>query len=242
LNRSRSASVLHQSRRRASKLHLDLLPLEVPVLIARAKRANTATRSILDRNTGTCKRGCTAATATTPQPQRQSATHAIRKISSEIPRMAPKGTKHQPQLGPAAACRPVRTLRRPPTRAAPPQRHGRRRTAVARAAAAAQERQRAPDDTLRWQLLREPYPSAPPPCAHVPTSQHAQLSTEPAGGSQLPSLPPAAWGAAAPSSLQMSGEMAVTAFPPQSQLMHNPVEPQYVLSINHGYNHEFIGV
>eukprot|EP01043_Picozoa_sp_COSAG02_P033925 COSAG02_NODE_2342_length_9101_cov_78.830038_6_plen_96_part_00 len=58
-----------------------------------------------------------------------------------------------------------------------------------RAATATQERQRAPDDTLWWQLLREPYPSAPPPCAHVPTSQHAQLSTEPAGGSQLPSLP-----------------------------------------------------
>ena len=36
--------------------------------------------------------------------------------------------------------------------------------------------------------------------------------------------------------------LTVTAFTPQSQLMHNPVEPQYVLSINHGYNHEFIGV
>ena len=175
--------------------------------------------------------------------QKVSAKHSVRAVhESVIPKVAPKGTKHAAQLEPTTACRPARIRRGPPTRAAPPQRHRRRRMAAARAATTTQERQRAPDDTLRWQLLREPYPSAPPPCAHVPTSQHAQLSTEPAGGSQLPSLPPAARGAAAPSSLQMSGEMAVTAFPPQSQLMHNPVEPQYVLSINHGYNHEFIGV
>jgi hypothetical protein len=108
------------------------------------------------------------------------------------------------QLGPGAACRPIRTACGPPTRAAPPQRHGRRRMAAARAAAAAQERRRAPDDTLRWQLLREPYPSAPPPCARAPTSQHAQLSTEPVGGSQLPSPPPAARGAAPPASPQRS--------------------------------------
>ena len=58
-------------------------------------------------------------------------------------------------------------------------------------------------------------PKLPPhnPCARVPPSQHAQPSAEPVGGSQLPSPAPSGRGAAAPSSLQMSGEMTVTAFP-----------------------------
>ena len=114
-------------------------------------------------------------------------------------KVAPKGTKHQPQLGPAAACRPARTPcrpartpGRPPTRAAPPLRHGRHRMAAARPGAAAQERQRAPGATLRRQLPREPYPSTAPPCARVPSGQHAQLSAEPAHGSQLAPPPPLA--------------------------------------------------
>ena len=114
--------------------------------------------------------------------------------------MAPKGTKHPAQLKPAAACRPARTLRGPPTRAAPPQRHGRRRMAAARPAATARERRRAPDDTLRRQLPREPYPSTLPPCAHVPSDRHAQPSAEPADGSRLAPPPPPARGAAASSS------------------------------------------
>lgn len=117
------------------------------------------------------------------------------------PRTAPKGTKHQPQLRPAAACRPARLPCDPPTRAAPPQRHGRRRMTAARTAAAAQERRRAPDAMLRRQLSHEPYPSAPPPCARVPSGRHAQPSAEPADGSQLPPPPPPTRGAAAPSSL-----------------------------------------
>jgi hypothetical protein len=117
------------------------------------------------------------------------------------PGTAPKGTKHPAQLKPDAACRPARTLRGPPTRAAPPQRHGRRRMAAARPAAAAQERRRAPDDTLRRQLPREPYPSTLPPCAHVPSDRHAQPSAKPADGSQLAPPPQPARGAAAPSSL-----------------------------------------
>ena len=68
------------------------------------------------------------------------------------PKVAPKGTEHPAHLEPAAACRPARTPRRPPTRAAPPQRHGRRRMAAARLGAAAQERRRAPGATLRRQL------------------------------------------------------------------------------------------
>jgi hypothetical protein len=117
------------------------------------------------------------------------------------PGTAPKGTKHPAQLKPDAACRPARTLRGPPTRAAPPQRHGRRRMAAARPAAAAQERRRAPDDTLRRQLPREPYPRTRPPCAHVPSDRHAQPSAKPADGSQLAPPPQPARGAAAPSSL-----------------------------------------
>ena len=96
------------------------------------------------------------------------------------------------QLGPAAACLPARTFCGPRTRAAPPQRHGRRRTAAARTAAATQERRRAPDATLRRQLPREPYPSAPPTRARVPPRQHAQLPAEPAHGSQLAPPPPLA--------------------------------------------------
>ena len=117
------------------------------------------------------------------------------------PRTAPKGTKHQPQLRPAAACRPARLPCDPPTRAAPPQRHGRRRMTAARTAAAAQERRRAPDAMLRRQLSHEPYPSAPPPCARVPSGRHAQPSAESADGSQLAPAPPPTRGAAAPPSL-----------------------------------------
>ena len=108
------------------------------------------------------------------------------------PGTAPKGTKLPPQLGPAAVCSPVRTPDRPPTRAAPPQRHGRRRMAAARPAAATQERRRAADTTLRRQLPREPYPSAPTPRARVQPRQHAQLPAEPAHGSQLAPPPPLA--------------------------------------------------
>ena len=72
-------------------------------------------------------------------------------------------------------------------------------------AAAAQEcrreRRRAPDDTLRRQLPREPYPSTLPPCARVPSDRHAQPSAKPADGSQLAPPPQPARGAAAPSSL-----------------------------------------
>ena len=118
-----------------------------------------------------------------------------------VPKAAPKGTKHPAQLKPAAACRPARTLRGPSTRAAPPQRHGRRRMAAARPAATARERRRAPDDTLRRQLPREPYPSTLPPCARVPSDRHAQPSAKPADGSQLAPPPQPARGAAAPSSL-----------------------------------------
>ena len=64
-----------------------------------------------------------------------------------------------------------------------------------------QERRWAPDDTLRWQLPREPYPSTLPPCAHVPSDRHAQPSAKPADGSQLAPPPQPARGAAAPSSL-----------------------------------------
>ena len=51
---------------------------------------------------------------------------------------------------------------------------------------------RAPDATLRRQLPHEPYPSAPPPCARVPSGRHAKLSAEPADGSQLAPPPPLA--------------------------------------------------
>ena len=70
-----------------------------------------------------------------------------------------------------------------------------------KAAAATQERRLAPDGTLRRQLSRAPHPSPTPPCARVPPSRHAQPSAEPADGSQLPSPPPPARGAAAPPSL-----------------------------------------
>ena len=71
-------------------------------------------------------------------------------------------------------------------------------------------RRAAPSDgTLRRQLLHEPYPSAPPPRAHVPSNQHAQPSAEPVDGSQLPSPPPPAWGAAAPSSPPSPGFLPV---------------------------------
>ena len=114
--------------------------------------------------------------------------------------MAPKGTKHQPELRPGAARRPARTPCGPPTRAVPPHRHGRRRMAAARPAAAVQERRRAPDATLWRQLPHEPYPSPTPPCAHAPSGRHSQASAEPADGAQLPPPPPPARGATAPSS------------------------------------------
>ena len=57
-------------------------------------------------------------------------------------------------------------------------------------------------------------PTLPPhtPCARVPSRRHGQPSPEPVGGTQLPSPAPSGRGAAAPSSLQMSGEMTVMAF------------------------------
>ena len=126
---------------------------------------------------------------------------AERMLSSAGRGRRRKAPSISPQLRPAAACRPARLPCDPPTRAAPPQRHGRRRMTAARTAAAAQERRRAPDAMLRRQLSHEPYPSAPPPCARVPSGRHAQPSAEPAGGSQLPPPPPPTRGAAAPSSL-----------------------------------------
>ena len=197
-NRSGSASVLQHSRARERKSPLPPLPLVLPELIA---RANTATRSILDRNAGTCERGYTATAPTAPQPQWQSATHAIKENEERRPGTAPKGTKHQPQLRPAAAGRPARPPCGPPTRAASPLRHGCRRRAAARPGAATQERWRALGAALRRQLPREPYPPPTPPCARVPCGQDAQPSAEPADGSQLAPPPPPARGAAAPSSL-----------------------------------------
>jgi len=128
---------------------------------------------------------------------------------SEMPKAAPKGTKHAAQLEPAAACRPAPTPRVSRTRATPPQRHGRRRMAAARPGAVTQGRRRAPDATLRRQLPHEPYPSAPPPCARVPSGRHAKLSAEPADGSQLAPPPPPAWGCAAPSSLVFTSHSPV---------------------------------
>ena len=126
------------------------------------------------------------------EPARQGAPSTVKggeNAEQRRPRTAPKGTKHQPQLRPAAACRPARLPCDPPTRAAPPQRHGRRHMTAARTAAAAQERRRAPDAMLRRQLSHEPYPSAPPPCARAPSGQDAQPSAESADGSQLAAPP-----------------------------------------------------
>ena len=117
-----------------------------------------------------------------------------RKRECQAARAEDGAERHQApaQLGPADACLPARTSCGPPTRAAPPQRHGRRRMAAARPATAIQERQWALDAMLWRQLPHEPYPSAPPPCARVPSGQHAQLSAEPADGSQLAPPPPLA--------------------------------------------------
>ena len=71
----------------------------------------------------------------------------------------------------------------------------------------------APGIAWRWQLPHQPYPTAAHPLARVPSRRHPQPSAEPVGGAQLASPPPPGRGATAPSSLQMSGEMTVTAFP-----------------------------
>jgi hypothetical protein len=178
-------------------LPLDLLSLVLSELIA---RANTLIRSILGRKIGTWARQYTTAATATAQPQSQNATQRDQTYKERRPRVAPKGTKHQPELRPGAARRPARTPCGPPTRAVPPHRHGRRRMAAARPAAAVQERRRAPDATLWRQLPHEPYPSPTPPCAHAPSGRHSQASAEPADGAQLPPPPPPARGATAPSS------------------------------------------
>jgi len=103
------------------------------------------------------------------------------------PKAAPKGTKHQPQLHPAAACRPARTSCGPRMRPAPPQRHGRRRVAVARPDTAKQDRRPAPDATLWRQLPHELYPSAPPPCApYRPDRTHSRPPSRRTGRSYRP--------------------------------------------------------
>ena len=104
------------------------------------------------------------------------------------PKVAPKGTEHPAHLEPAAACRPARTPRRPPTRAAPPQRHGRRRMTAARPAGAAQERWWAPGATLRRQLSHEPYRSALPPL-RLRAVRSARTAVRRAGGRVAASAP-----------------------------------------------------
>jgi len=90
------------------------------------------------------------------------------------------------QLGPGAACRPIRTACVPRTHAAPPQRHGRRHMAAARPGTAAQERWRAPDAGSAWLRPRSALvPAAPGACGSA-------SGLSPAWTTPTPAAPPAA--------------------------------------------------
>ncbi len=122
---------------------------------------------------------------------------ATREAASNFSRTEKDGAeRHQAptQLEPATACRPLRTARRPPTRAALPQRHGRRPKAAARPAAAAA----AQDQSGHCRAVaaappasaptRPPYPAPAPPRAPVPPRDgtHSRAPSRSAGRSYPP--------------------------------------------------------
>ena len=120
---------------------------------------------------------------------------------SEMPKVAPKGTKHRPSSAALPAAVPHRPCRRAPPHPPPPQHPARRRMAAASSAVAPQSRRRASDIALRRRACASPTLSMRALPARTPCGRHLNPPSEPARGSLLPPPPPPARGAAAPSSL-----------------------------------------
>ena len=102
---------------------------------------------------------------------------------SEMPKVAPKGTKHRPSSAALPAAVPHRPCRRAPPHPPPPQHPARRRMAAASSAVAPQSQRRASDTTLWRHACASPTLSMRALPARAPCERRLNTPFEPAGGS-----------------------------------------------------------
>ena len=102
---------------------------------------------------------------------------------SEMPKVAPKGTKHRPSSAALPAAVPHRPCRRAPPHPPPPQHPARRRMAAASSAVAPQSRRQASDIALRRRACASPTLSMRALPALTPCARRLNTPSEPARGS-----------------------------------------------------------
>jgi hypothetical protein len=102
---------------------------------------------------------------------------------SQMPKVAPKGTKHRPSSAALPAAVPHRPCRRAPPHPPPPQHPARRRMAAASSAVAPQSRRRASATSLRRPACASPTLSMRALPARAPCGRRLNPPSEPARGS-----------------------------------------------------------
>ena len=112
---------------------------------------------------------------------------------SQMPKVAPKGTKHRPSSAALPAAVPHRPCRRAPPHPPPPQHPARRRMAAASSAVAPQSRWWASDIALRRPACASPTLSMRALPARAPCGRRLNPPSEPARGSSYRPAPSWRW-------------------------------------------------